>query len=56
MDDDFRSVAVTKRDGHGTWGGRAVSVRITYAKGSKTVSGDQFRSWFGLKSSWFRPA
>ena len=49
----FRSVAVTDRDGHGRWGGRVLAIKITGTSTSTTVSGETFRSYFGLKSSWF---
>jgi stage II sporulation protein D len=49
----FRRVQVTKRDGNGQWGGRVVSIRIVGSRTSTTVSGDTFRSVFGLKSEWF---
>lgn len=51
---DLRGVSVTERDGHGEWGGRAVTVRITGSRGSTTVSGPDFRFALGLRSHWFR--
>lgn len=54
----FQGMAVVQRDGHGTWGGRALSVRLDFLKNgahvSRTLTGDQFRSYFGLMSTWFR--
>ena len=44
---------VTRRDGHGQWGGRVVTVVLDGTKRNVTISGDTFRSRFGLKSSWF---
>jgi SpoIID/LytB domain protein len=44
---------VIRRDGHGEWGGRVVTVVLDGAKRNVTISGDTFRSRFGLKSSWF---
>ena len=41
------------RDGNGQWGGRVTSIRITGARTSTTISGETFRSYFGLNSSWF---
>ncbi|MCL1838182.1 MAG: SpoIID/LytB domain-containing protein [Propionibacteriaceae bacterium] len=38
-----------KRDGLGPWGGRVTEVKLTGAKGSKTVSGSSFKSAFGLR-------
>lgn len=43
------------RDGNGTWGGRVVRAELVGSKGSVTVTGDQLRSAFGLRSTWFRP-
>ncbi|WP_299051054.1 SpoIID/LytB domain-containing protein [uncultured Nocardioides sp.] len=51
---DLRGVRVTKRDGHGEWGGRAVTVAITGSGGTTTVSGPDFRFALGLRSHWFR--
>ncbi|PRY49222.1 SpoIID/LytB domain protein [Knoellia remsis] len=51
----FRSLTIT-RDGKGAWyGGRATSVTVTGTYGSRTVTGDAFRSALGLRSTWFRP-
>ena len=47
-------VKVTNRDGNGTWGGRAVTVKINGSKDSVSVSGERFRSALGLRSTWFR--
>ena len=48
-----RTITVTKRNGHGAMGGRAVSVTISGSKGSRTVTGSDVRWAFGLKSDWF---
>jgi stage II sporulation protein D len=50
---DLEAVSVTARDGNGQWGGRAVSVKLTGANTSTTISGDTFRSIFGLRSTYF---
>lgn len=47
------SVQVTKRDGHGRWGGRVETVRIKGSKKTVTVSGGAFKSAFGLKERYF---
>lgn len=47
-------VKVTVRDGNGTWGGRAVTVKINGSKDSVSVSGERFRSALGLRSTWLR--
>jgi stage II sporulation protein D len=44
------SVEVTKRDSHGI---RATEVEITGTDTSTEISGDDFRSWFGLRSTYF---
>ncbi|WP_418058168.1 SpoIID/LytB domain-containing protein [Pimelobacter simplex] len=51
---DITDVEVTVRDGRGAWGGRAVKVKVTgTGNRSTTVSGDEFRSWLGLRSTLF---
>lgn len=50
----LRTVDVTKRNGLGEWGGRVSEVVLRGTQGDKTLSGDAFRSRFGLKSDWFR--
>lgn len=52
----FTSVVVQARDHYGPWGGRVISVKVSGSKGSVTVTGDAFRSTFGLKSTLFNPA
>jgi len=49
-----RSVTLT-RDGQGTWGGRITAVRIEGSRGTVTVSGDTFRSAYGMKSTFWTP-
>ena len=51
----FTSLTVLARDGNGPWGGRVTSVRINGTAGSATVSGNTFRSAFGLKSNLWNP-
>jgi SpoIID/LytB domain protein len=52
--DDLTGLAVETRDGKGQWGGRAVTVRLTSAKGwTDTVTGDSFRRRLGLRSTFF---
>ena len=48
-----RSVRVTKRNGVGRWGGRVVRMRIVGEDRTITVTGDQFRLKFGLRSTLF---
>jgi SpoIID/LytB domain protein len=49
----FAGITVLTRNGFGDWGGRVLSMRLDGASGSVTVTGDAFRSRFGLKSNWF---
>ena len=49
----FSRVTVLTRNGLGDWGGRVNTVKITGSAGQVIVTGDQFRSAFGLKSDWF---
>ncbi|WP_182524350.1 SpoIID/LytB domain-containing protein [Nocardioides dongkuii] len=51
---DFTGIEVLERDGNGDWGGRVDRVRVSGTDASTTVSGDTFRSYFGLRSDWFR--
>jgi hypothetical protein len=49
----LRALRVDKRDGINAWGGRISSVTVIGSKGSKTVTGDSFRSTMGLRSTWW---
>jgi stage II sporulation protein D len=51
----LRGVRVTSRDGNGQWKGRVLSVVLDGKRNDVTLSGDDFRWTFGLKSTWFRP-
>lgn len=46
-------IQVLQRNGLGEWGGRVVSLKVLGTAGTVTVTGDQFRVAFGLKSNWF---
>lgn len=48
------AVQVVARDGHGDWGGRAVTVRVTGTLKKVDVPADTFRSRIGLLSTYFR--
>ncbi|MGA8257074.1 MAG: SpoIID/LytB domain-containing protein [Nocardioides sp.] len=50
----FESAEVVARDGNGAFGGRATRVRITGSRTATTISGDDFRSFFGLRSTLFK--
>ncbi|GAA4375225.1 SpoIID/LytB domain-containing protein [Nocardioides caricicola] len=49
---DLESIEITSRDGHGQWGGRVLSVTLTGAAGTKTVTGSGFYGELGLQSAW----
>lgn len=49
----LQAVTILGRNGYGEWGGRVTQVRISGSGGAVTVTGDQFRIAFGLRSSWF---
>ncbi|MEP6815717.1 MAG: SpoIID/LytB domain-containing protein [Marmoricola sp.] len=50
---DLKKVRITSREGGGDWGGRVWGMTLVGGKGSVTLSGDAFRSIYGLRSSWF---
>ncbi|MBD8605246.1 SpoIID/LytB domain-containing protein [Aeromicrobium sp. CFBP 8757] len=49
----LRSLTVTKRSGGGSWGGRVSAVTLAGTAGSVSISGNDARWAFGLKSNWF---
>lgn len=49
---DLRSIEITSRDGHGAWGGRVLSVTLTGAAATRTVTGSAFYGALGLQSAW----
>jgi len=51
----YRQLRILRRDGHGQWGGRVLSAAVDGSAGSVTVTGETFRSAFGLRSEWFVP-
>jgi SpoIID/LytB domain protein len=50
----LNAVRVTRRNGLGDFGGRALEVQVEGARSTATVSGDEFRAALGLRSNWFR--
>lgn len=50
----LRTIEVTRRDGNGAWGGRVQRVVIGGSAGAVTVSGEEFRSVTGIRSTWWR--
>jgi SpoIID/LytB domain protein len=52
----LEGIRITRRDGNGEWGGRVWTMVLDGSRNDVTVSGDSFRSRFGLRSSWFTVA
>ncbi len=50
----LNSINVTRRNGLGDFGGRALEVQLVGSAGSLTVSGETFQFDLGLRSNWFR--
>ncbi|CAN5162474.1 hypothetical protein BH18ACT9_BH18ACT9_09670 [soil metagenome] len=46
-------IRVVSRDGNGEWRGRVWSMVLDGSKADRTMSGDSFRWFFGLRSNWF---
>ena len=51
----LQRLRVTRRDGNGQWGGRVLEIVLDGRRANVTLSGDAFRSAFGLRSTWFTP-
>ena len=49
----LRRVLVSQRDGYGAWGGRVEKMKLDGSRNDVSLTGDAFRSRFGLRSSWF---
>jgi stage II sporulation protein D len=49
----LRRLQVVRRDGNGEWNGRVWTLVLDGTNADVTVSGDSFRSQFGLRSTWF---
>ena len=50
----LQSVDVIRRNGLGDMGGRVLELVLVGNLGRQTITGDDFRIKFGLKSNWFR--
>jgi SpoIID/LytB domain protein len=50
---DVQLVTVSERNGLGSYGGRALEVRAVFDGGDFTVTGEDFRRLFGLKTTWY---
>ena len=49
----LKSLRVTQRNGYGAWDGRVLKLELKGSKGTKTISGNDARWAFGLRSNWF---
>jgi SpoIID/LytB domain protein len=49
----LKALQVTDRNGYGEWGGRVRALKLIGSKGTKTITGNEARSAFGLRSNWF---
>jgi len=49
----LRRIRVTERNGHGQWQGRVIRMVLDGGRNDVVLSGDTFRSTFGLRSNWF---
>ena len=50
---NLTGITITDRDGHGQWGGRVEQLTLHGSNDDVTVTGDDFRSLLGLRSTWF---
>jgi stage II sporulation protein D len=50
----LKAIRVTRRNGHGAWGGRVIQLVVVGRASNALLSGDDFRSIFHLRSTWFR--
>ena len=46
------SITIDKRDGHGQWHGRVLTMTLGGSKRDVQISGDDFRTALGLRSTW----
>lgn len=49
----LQAIRVVSRDGNGEWQGRVWKIVLDGSRADRTMSGDDFRWTFGLRSSWF---
>ncbi|MGJ7442415.1 SpoIID/LytB domain-containing protein [Aquipuribacter sp. MA13-6] len=49
----LRTVTITQRTGAGPYGGRVLQMRLAGSRGAVTITGEQARSAFGLRSTLF---
>jgi len=51
---NLQEIRVTRRNGFGDWNGRVLQMRLVGARRTVTISGDDFRWLYGLRSNWFK--
>jgi stage II sporulation protein D len=51
---ELQGIRIDRRDGNGDWNGRVLEMTLLGADGQTSMSGDDFRVRFGLRSTWFR--
>jgi SpoIID/LytB domain protein len=51
----LKDIVVTGRQGDGQWGGRVTRLTLIGTRTSVSLTGEQFQSAFGLRSTWWRP-
>ena len=49
---NLTGISVDKRDGHGKWNGRVLTMTLAGSNDTRSISGDTFRSALGLRSTW----
>lgn len=49
----YTGIEITQRNGVGAEGGRVLQMRVNGTTKSVTITGDDFRQKFGLRSNWF---
>jgi peptidoglycan hydrolase-like amidase len=52
---DFLRIDVTSRNGLGADGGRVLSANVVCANRTITATGNDIRTWLGLRSDWWTP-
>lgn len=50
---ELQRISVTKRTGHGKWGGRVLNVTLVGDRTKVRITGDEMRFALGLRSNWF---
>jgi SpoIID/LytB domain protein len=49
----LKAMQVTSRNGYGEWGGRVTGLKLIGSAGSTTITGNDARRSFDLRSNWF---